>query len=71
MRRLLDFRSKKSNAKAPTEFSASLALVKAAAAVAHGLQVVAKGTNLTVNIIAVHGLNRHREKTWTTSGSVN
>ncbi|CAN9179325.1 unnamed protein product [Alternaria alternata] len=47
MRRLLDFRSKKSNAKAPAEFSASSA------------------------IVAVHGLNGHREKTWTTSGGVN
>jgi hypothetical protein len=53
MRRLLDFRSKKSNAKArlrqaPAEFSASPASAKAAAAVAHGLQVVAESANPTV-----------------------
>jgi hypothetical protein len=57
------------------------------AAVAHGLQVVAEGTNrpssmllaawLRVrssqdcSIVAVHGLNGHREKTWTADNNIN
>ncbi|KAL7777411.1 hypothetical protein CFE70_004076 [Pyrenophora teres f. teres 0-1] len=41
------------------------------AAVAQGLQVVAEGLNPTVDIVAVHGLNGHREKTWTTSSGIN
>ncbi|KAF2022898.1 tetratricopeptide repeat domain-containing protein [Setomelanomma holmii] len=74
MRRLLDFRSKKSKTKAPAELStssASSASAEPAAAVAHGLQVVAEGTNPTIDIVAVHGLNGHCEKTWTADNSIN
>ncbi|KAK4118976.1 hypothetical protein N657DRAFT_650651 [Parathielavia appendiculata] len=35
-----------------------------------GLGIVAEGINPTVDIIAVHGLNGHREKTWTASNGV-
>ncbi|KAF1366172.1 hypothetical protein EJ07DRAFT_170947 [Lizonia empirigonia] len=65
MRRLVGLGSK-SKTKAPAElsaFSASSALAEPAAAVVHGLQVVTEGTNPTVDIVAVHGLNGHREKT--------
>ncbi|KAH3938661.1 hypothetical protein HBH98_243260 [Parastagonospora nodorum] len=53
------------------DLSASSASAEPAAAVAHGLQVVAEGTNPTVDIVAVHGLNGHREKTWTAGSGVN
>ncbi|KAF2827167.1 hypothetical protein CC86DRAFT_445243 [Ophiobolus disseminans] len=47
-RRLLDLRSKKSKTKAAAGCSTSSASAEPAAAVAHGLQVVAEGTNPTV-----------------------
>ncbi|KAF2469609.1 tetratricopeptide repeat domain-containing protein, partial [Lindgomyces ingoldianus] len=36
-----------------------------------GLQVVAEGINPIVDIVAVHGLNGHREKTWTANNGIN
>ncbi|KAF1828259.1 hypothetical protein BDW02DRAFT_257417 [Decorospora gaudefroyi] len=66
MRRLLDFRSKKSKAKVPAELSsASTGSAEPAATAAQGLQVVCEGTNPVIDIVAVHGLNGHCEKTWT------
>ncbi|KAF2828944.1 hypothetical protein CC86DRAFT_183434, partial [Ophiobolus disseminans] len=53
----------KNKTKTPADLSASSASAEAAAAVAHGLQVVAEGTNPVVNIVAIHGLNGHRKKT--------
>ncbi|KAI9782390.1 MAG: hypothetical protein M1839_005263 [Geoglossum umbratile] len=35
-----------------------------------GLKLLVEGTNPLVDIIAVHGLNGHREKTWTASNGV-
>ncbi|KAF2022780.1 hypothetical protein EK21DRAFT_119395 [Setomelanomma holmii] len=43
---------------------ASSASTEPAPAVAQCLEVVAEGTNPTVDIVAVHGLHRHLEKTW-------
>jgi len=66
MRRLLDFRSKKSKAKVPAELSsASTGSAEPAATAAQGLQVVCEVTNSVIDIVAVHGLNGHCEKTWT------
>jgi hypothetical protein len=66
MRRLLDFRSKKSKAKVPPELSsASTGSAEPAATAAQGLQVVCEGTAPVIDIVAVHGLDGHREKTWT------
>ncbi|KAF2189336.1 hypothetical protein K469DRAFT_562923, partial [Zopfia rhizophila CBS 207.26] len=44
-----------------------------AATAPQGLHVVAKGIDPAVEyvIVAVHGLNGHREKTWTASNGVN
>ncbi|KAE8841204.1 hypothetical protein PTNB85_04603 [Pyrenophora teres f. teres] len=64
----LDIGSKKSKTQIVAEMSAS---AEPTAAVAQGLQVVAEGLNPTVDIVAVHGLNGHREKTWTTSSGIN
>uniref|UniRef100_A0A0B7KQ80 DUF676 domain-containing protein n=1 Tax=Bionectria ochroleuca TaxID=29856 RepID=A0A0B7KQ80_BIOOC len=36
-----------------------------------GLEVVFEGDNPVVDIIAVHGLNGHREKTWTAANEIN
>ncbi|KAF2176037.1 hypothetical protein K469DRAFT_608537, partial [Zopfia rhizophila CBS 207.26] len=36
-----------------------------------GLQEVAEGINPIVDIVAVHSLNGHRDKTWTASNGVN
>ncbi|KAH8702665.1 hypothetical protein GQ44DRAFT_51434 [Phaeosphaeriaceae sp. PMI808] len=71
MRRLLDFRSKKSKAKDPPQPSVSTASTESAATAAQGLQVVCEGTNPVIDIVAVHGLNGHCEKTWTASNGVN
>ncbi|USP73005.1 hypothetical protein yc1106_00279 [Curvularia clavata] len=76
MRRLLDFRSKKGKAKIPAELSSTSSASAEPAAtpslppqatdeVLQGLQVVCEGTNPVVDIVAVHGLNGHCEKTWT------
>ncbi|KAK4141202.1 uncharacterized protein C8A04DRAFT_39242 [Dichotomopilus funicola] len=35
-----------------------------------GLEIVTEGINPTVDIVAVHGLNGHRDKTWTASNGV-
>ncbi|CAI9635625.1 unnamed protein product [Alternaria burnsii] len=71
MRRLLDFRSKRSKAKAPAELSSvSSGLSEPAATAAQGVQVVCEGTNPIVDIVAVHGLNGHCEKTWTAGNSI-
>ncbi|MCJ1371571.1 hypothetical protein MMC20_002789 [Loxospora ochrophaea] len=35
-----------------------------------GLQILTEGINPVVDIVAVHGLNGHREKTWTASNGV-
>ncbi|KAK4182502.1 hypothetical protein QBC35DRAFT_457232 [Podospora australis] len=37
---------------------------------AHGLKIVAEGIDPTVDIVAIHGLNGHRHKTWTASNGV-
>ncbi|KAF2813521.1 uncharacterized protein BDZ99DRAFT_412343 [Mytilinidion resinicola] len=71
MRRLLQFRSKNSKAEDPLEPSASSVSAEPAAAVVLGLQVVAEGIEPIVDIVAIHGLNGHCEKTWTTSDGVN
>ncbi|KAF2178451.1 hypothetical protein K469DRAFT_718263 [Zopfia rhizophila CBS 207.26] len=74
MRRLLNpFRSS-SKAKTPTEpstSSASAESAKRASGTPQGLRVVAEGINPIVDIVAVHGLNGHRDKTWTASNGVN
>ncbi|KAF5709861.1 tetratricopeptide-like helical domain-containing protein [Fusarium globosum] len=36
-----------------------------------GLAVLSEGTNPIVDIVAVHGLNGHREKTWTAENGIN
>ncbi|KAF3031307.1 hypothetical protein E8E12_000040, partial [Didymella heteroderae] len=79
-RRLLQpFRSKKDGKKAPAtsptasspaEAPAPSLPAQAAGAVQHGLQVVSEGTDPIVDIVAVHGLNGHREKTWTAGNGV-
>ncbi|KAF2820887.1 hypothetical protein CC86DRAFT_411722 [Ophiobolus disseminans] len=56
---------------APAASSASSALVEPAATAAQGLQVVCEDTNPVIDIIAVHGLNGHCEKTWTADNGVN
>ncbi|KAH7061760.1 hypothetical protein BKA63DRAFT_194159 [Paraphoma chrysanthemicola] len=72
MRRLLEFCSeKKSKTKTPAESSATSASSEPAATVIHGLQVLCEGTNPIVDIVAVHGLNGHCEKTWTAGNGVN
>ncbi|QGA22347.1 hypothetical protein EYB26_010063 [Talaromyces marneffei] len=38
---------------------------------AQGLEVVAEGEQPVVDIVAVHGLNGHRDKTWTAANGVN
>ncbi|KAJ5566730.1 uncharacterized protein N7459_010112 [Penicillium hispanicum] len=38
---------------------------------AQGLQVLAEGTNPVIDIVAVHGLNGHRETTWTAGNGDN
>ncbi|CAN9331109.1 unnamed protein product [Alternaria alternata] len=78
MRRLLQFRSKKDDAEAPAKPSTSSIVaapasppsVQAAGAVLQGLQVVCEGTNPVIDIVAVHGLNGHCEKTWTAGNGV-
>ncbi|KAF1936850.1 hypothetical protein EJ02DRAFT_413325 [Clathrospora elynae] len=73
MPRLFDFGSKKSKMKVrlAAKFSTSLASAEPAAAVAQGLQVVAEGIDPMIDIVAVHGLNGHFEKTWTAGNGVN
>ncbi|OCK96149.1 uncharacterized protein K441DRAFT_657484 [Cenococcum geophilum 1.58] len=39
--------------------------------VPQGLQVVTEGIDPIVDIIAVHGLNGHRDETWTAGNGVN
>ncbi|KAF3029576.1 hypothetical protein E8E12_000791 [Didymella heteroderae] len=79
MRRLLHIRPKKGSKKAPAtsptasspaEAPALSPPAQAAGAVQHGLQVVSEGTDPVVDIVAVHGLNGHREKTWTAGNGV-
>ncbi|KAM3470249.1 hypothetical protein MY5147_006516 [Beauveria neobassiana] len=36
----------------------------------HGLDVVSEGDHPAIDIVALHGLNGHREKTWTASNGV-
>ncbi|KAF2176906.1 hypothetical protein K469DRAFT_721172 [Zopfia rhizophila CBS 207.26] len=55
----------------PSTTSASAELAERASEVPQGLQVVAEGINPIVDIVAVHGLNGHRDKTWTASNGVN
>lgn len=38
--------------------------------VLHGLDIVAEGNDPVVDIVAVHGLNGHRDKTWTAANGV-
>ncbi|CAN9330860.1 unnamed protein product [Alternaria alternata] len=79
MRRLLQFRLKKDGAKAPVKTSTSSIVAapavslpaQAAGAVLQGLQVVCEGTNPVIDIVAVHGLNGHCEKTWTAAKGAN
>ncbi|CAN9148983.1 unnamed protein product [Alternaria alternata] len=78
MRRLFQFRSKKHGAKAPVKRSASSTVAapavslpaQATGAVLQGVQVVCEGTDPVVDIVAVHGLNGHCEKTWTAGNSI-
>ncbi|KAF2190539.1 hypothetical protein K469DRAFT_387619 [Zopfia rhizophila CBS 207.26] len=73
MRRLLNPFRLSSKAKTPTKpstSSASAELAERASEVPQGLQVVAEGINPIVDIV-VHGLNGHRDKTWTASNGVN
>ncbi|RYO22803.1 hypothetical protein AA0113_g12761 [Alternaria arborescens] len=78
MRRLLQFRSKKGNARASAKPSTSSIVaapasppsVQAAGAVLQGLQVVCEGTNPVIDIVAVHGLNGQCEKTWTAGNGI-
>ncbi|RYN22915.1 hypothetical protein AA0119_g13415 [Alternaria tenuissima] len=59
MRWLLGLGSKKSKAETPAELlTSSTPSASAEPAVAHGLQVVAEGTNPVVDVVAIHGLNR-------------
>ncbi|KAA8617845.1 Tetratricopeptide repeat-containing domain protein [Pyrenophora tritici-repentis] len=68
MRRLVDFRSKKSKAKVSAELSStSSGSTEPAATAAQGLQVVCEGINPVIDIVAVHG---HCEKTWTAGSGV-
>ncbi|KAF1963896.1 hypothetical protein BU23DRAFT_123474 [Bimuria novae-zelandiae CBS 107.79] len=70
-RRLLQFRSKKDSRKAPATSPTSSSPAQAASAVQHGLHVVCEGIDPVVDIVAVHGLNGHCEKTWTAFNGVN
>ncbi|KAL1598071.1 hypothetical protein SLS59_007081 [Nothophoma quercina] len=54
----------------PAEAPAPSPSAQAAGAVQHGLQVVCEGTDPIVDIVAVHGLNGDREKTWTAGNGV-
>ncbi|KAJ3472394.1 hypothetical protein NLG97_g11025 [Lecanicillium saksenae] len=38
---------------------------------AYGLDIVVQGENPTIDIVAIHGLNGHREKTWRAKNGVN
>ncbi|KND93937.1 Kinesin light chain [Tolypocladium ophioglossoides CBS 100239] len=40
------------------------------AALSYGLQTVSEGVDPIVDIVAVHGLNGHREKTWTAANGI-
>jgi hypothetical protein len=76
-----------SHRQTPPELSATSASAGPAATVVHDLPVLFEGTNPTVeyalrpvrlshrrpdsSIVAVHGLNRHYEKTWMASNGVN
>ncbi|KAH4334341.1 hypothetical protein HBH98_243290 [Parastagonospora nodorum] len=82
MRRFLEYRSKKKSKtkvrpasiiyrQTPAEPSATSVSAEPAATVVYGLQVVCEGTNPIVDIVAVHGLNGHCEKTWTAGNGVN
>ncbi|OCL02322.1 hypothetical protein AOQ84DRAFT_357452 [Glonium stellatum] len=69
MRRLL--RPSRSNKQTTTTPSTSLASAQSDSKVPQGLQVVTEGIDPIVDIIAVHGLNGHRDKTWTAGNGVN
>ncbi|KAK4164005.1 hypothetical protein QBC43DRAFT_300695 [Cladorrhinum sp. PSN259] len=60
----------------PEKISAPQARIISAAPAAvsdpytQGLKIVAEGINPLVDIVAIHGLNGHRDKTWTASNGV-
>ncbi|KAH6861238.1 hypothetical protein B0T12DRAFT_336994, partial [Alternaria alternata] len=43
---------------------------QATSATQHGLQVVFEGIDPVIDVVAIHGLNGHREKTWTAGNGV-
>jgi hypothetical protein len=58
----------------PTQAATQASLkVTPAPALEHpqGLDVLSEGTNPVVDIVAIHGLNGHREKTWTAENDTN
>ncbi|CAN9171071.1 unnamed protein product [Alternaria alternata] len=78
MRRLFQCGSKKHGAKAPVKHPTSSTVAapavslpaQATSAVLQGVQVVCEGTDPVVDIVAVHGLNGHCEKTWTAGNGI-
>ncbi|KAF1952737.1 TPR-like protein [Byssothecium circinans] len=71
MQRLFYQFGSNNRAKIPAEPSISSPSAEPTGTVLQGLQVVSEGIDPVVDIVAVHGLNGDREKTWTASSGVN
>ncbi|RYO00079.1 hypothetical protein AA0121_g13434 [Alternaria tenuissima] len=71
MQQLLLFPWLFSNQTAPADPSTTSLSAESAVSAPYGLHVVSEGIAPVVDIVAVHGLNGHCEKTWTADNGVN
>ncbi|KAF2153440.1 hypothetical protein K461DRAFT_140501 [Myriangium duriaei CBS 260.36] len=66
-------RRKSATGQTPNSSSAAISIGGSGSSTQHpqGVHVEAEGTDPVIDIVAIHGLNGHRDKTWTATNGVN